>query len=372
MSNQEAPVWTSDARDDSGFSYVEVLIALTILLAAMGPMLQIAASGQRLARSHGEATDLHQRVRVAAEKLRQDVARAGAGAIRGPVADSLSRHLAPLVPARTGARAPDPPLSAFVDRLSILYAANGAWPAPLTVDMANVSDAVPIGAAPGCPAAGLCGFAEGTRALIMDTRDVGAGHDLFTVTGVAGELAHDPPNPPLHRPYLAGSSVVVPVVQRVYYLDRAGRRLMLYDGYQSDMPLIDHVVDLRFAYFADASASSVSRPPDLAGSCVYDAGSPPQPRLTDLGGPGLHELTRSELIDGPICGAGPNAFDGDLLRVRLVRVTLRLEAAADDVRGVGAWFSRPGRSTSGYSFVPDYEVTFDVAPRNMTPAPFPR
>lgn len=363
---------TSGARDDRGFSYVEVLIALTILLAAMAPMMQIAAGGQRLARSHGEATDLHQRVRVAAERLRQDVARAGAGAIRGPVSDSLARYLAPLVPARTGARAPDPPLSAFADRLSIVYADTGAWPAALTVDMASASDAVPIGAGPGCPAAGLCGFEDGTRALIVDTRDVGAGHDLFTVTGIAGELAHDPPNPPLHRPYLAGTSVVVPVVQRVYYLDRVTRRLMLYDGYQSDMPLIDHVVDIRFAYFADASASSVMRPPDLASSCVYDAGSPPEPRLLDFGGPGLHELTLSELTDGPLCGAGPNAFDGDLLRIRLVRVTLRLEAAADDVRGAGVGFARPGRSTSSYSFVPDHEVTFDVAPRNMTPAIFPR
>ena len=49
-----------------------------------------------------------------------------------------------------------------------------------------------------------------------------------------------------------------------------------------------------------------------------------------------------------------------------MRVTLRLQAAADDVRGAGALFARPGRSSSGYSYVPDYEVTFDVAPRNMT------
>ena len=203
--------------------------------------------------------------------------------------------------------------------------------------MATASDAVPVSAtAPGCPAAGLCGFTEGTRALIVDTRGVGAGHDLFTVTGIAGALAHDAPNPPFHRAYDAASSIVVPVVQRVYYFDRANRRLMLYDGYQSDMPLVDNVVDVRFAYFADASPSSVSRPADGTSSCVYDAGSPPVPRLEDLGGAGLHQLTAAQMTDGPVCGAGPNLFDGDLLRIRLVRVTLRLEAAADDVRGAGA------------------------------------
>ena len=158
--------------------------------------------------------------------------------------------------------------------------------------MATASDAVPVSRrGTGCPAAGLCGFTEGTRALIVDTRGVGAGHDLFTVTGIAGALAHGAPNPPLHRAYEAGSSIVVPVVQRVYYFDRANRRLMLYDGYQSDMPLIDNVVDVRFAYFADASPSSVARPADGTSSCVYDAGSPPVPRLEDLGGAGLHQLT---------------------------------------------------------------------------------
>jgi hypothetical protein len=78
------------------------------------------------------------------------------------------------------------------------------------------------------------------------------------------------------------------------------------------------------------------------------------------------------MTDGPVCGAGAAVFDGDLLRIRLVRVTLRLQAAADEVRGAGVLFTRPGRSTSGYSYVPDFEVTFDVAPRNMAPVVFPR
>jgi hypothetical protein len=364
---------TVDDRDGQGFSYVEVLIALAILLAVMGPLLHIAAAGQRLARAHGEATDLHQRIRVAGERLQKDLALAGAGAVRGPLAGSLTAYLAPIVPARTGARTPDPPLAAFADRISILFVDHGAWPATLTVDMATAADAVPIAAtAPGCPGAGLCGFGEGTRALLLDTRDVGAGHDLFTVTGIAGELAHDSPNPPLHRAYQGGSSVVVPVVQRVYYFDRPTRRLMLYDGHVSDMPLIDHVADARFTYFADASASTVSRPLEGTSNCVYGGGSPPSSRLVEFAALGLRELTAAEMTDGPFCGAGANAFDGDLLRIRLVRVTLRLEAAADDVRGVGPLFSRPGRSTSAYSYVPDYEVTFDVAPRNMAPAPFPR
>ena len=75
---------------------------------------------------------------------------------------------------------------------------------------------------------------------------------------------------------------------------------------------------------------------------MYDAGSPPVPRLDDLGGAGLHQLTAAQMTDGPVCGAGSDAFDGDLLRIRLVRVTLRLEAAADDVRGAGCFVPAAG------------------------------
>jgi type II secretory pathway pseudopilin PulG len=358
---------------DQGFSFIEVLIGLTILLAAMGALMQVAASGQRLAKSHAEASDLHQRLRVAAEKLQKDLVLAGAGALRGPLSGGLTGYMAPLVPARMGARLPDTPLSAFTDRVSIVYVADSAWPSALSVSMAAAGDPVFVNAAAaGCPAAGLCGFSEGTRALLVDTGGVGAGHDLFTVTGIDGALAHDSPNLPFERPYAAGRSIVVPVVQRVYYFDRANRRLMAYDGYQSDMPLIDNVVDVRISYFADGSASSVARPPEGTGNCVYDAGAPPVPRLEDFGGEGLHQLTLAEMTDGPICGAGAGAFDGDLLRIRLIRITLRLQAAADEVRGAGALFIRPGRSSSGDNFVPDYEVTFDVTPRNMTPTVFPR
>ena len=71
------------------------------------------------------------------------------------------------------------------------------------------------------------------------------------------------------------------------------------------------------------------------------------------------------LADGPLCGVAPGRFDGDLLRVRRVRVTIRAQAADRALRGTGAAFSSAGASTDGYSYVPDIEVTFDVAPRNL-------
>lgn len=172
--------------------------------------------------------------------------------------------------------------------------------------------------------------------MILDASGQAQGYDVFTVTGTAGELLHDSPNAPFSRAYVAANAVVVPIVQRVYHFDRLSRRLMLYDGFQSDVPLIDNVVDLRFDYFADA-----------------------------IPGPGLQQLPLHAFTDGPFLGVSPHRFDGDLLRIRLIRVTLRLQASADDVRGRGPLFARPGRSNSGYSYIPDFEITFEVAPRNL-------
>jgi prepilin-type N-terminal cleavage/methylation domain-containing protein len=327
-------------RSPSGFTLIEVLIALALLTIAAVPILWICAAAHRLARSQAEASDLQQRARVLAEKLQRDLAMAGSGP-PGGTGTRLLDVLGPVIPARTGLRLADPELSAFSDRVSILYVPSDGWESPLIAPMSSSSTDLQIDpAAAGCDRAGLCGFLEGSRAIVLDTRAPGAGYDLFTVTGIAGALAHGVPNVPFSQAYAPPSARVMPVVQRTYYFDRAGRRLMVYDGHQSDMPLLDHVVDLRFSYFADA------RP-----------------------GPGLRPLPISELSDGPPLGVAPNRFDADVRSIRLMRVTIRLEAAAEDVRGTGSSFVRSGRSTSGYALVPDFEVTFDVVPRNMRASP---
>jgi prepilin-type N-terminal cleavage/methylation domain-containing protein len=353
-------------REEAGFSLIEVLIALAIFAAAVIPMLYVASSGQRLARSQPEASDLHQRIRVAADKIQRDLTMAGAGPLLGLAGTDFGAYVPPIVPSRTGLRLADPEMSAASDRVSVIYVADDGQAVRLAASMASASAPLRLDvAASGCAGPGVCGFTDGTRALVLDARGIGWGYDTFTVSSVnpaTGDVAHDAPNQTFSRSYEAGAWIV-PIVQHVYYFDRAGRRLMLYDGHKSDMPLVDNVVDATFSYFVDGSPSSVVRPPDGESNCLFDAGAPPPPRLADLGS-GLHLIPAAELSDGPACGVSPNRFDGDLLRIRLVRVKLRLQAAAEDVRGTGPSFSRAGRSTSGHSYVPDYEVTFDVAPRN--------
>ena len=106
-------------------------------------------------------------------------------------------------------------------------------------------------------------------------------------------------------------------------------------------------------------------PADGLSNCAYAAGTPPVPLLADLGGTVLTPLTAGQLTDGPACGRAPARFDVDLLRVRRIGVSLRLETEGAEFRGGGAAFANPGTSLDADRYRPDLQVTFDVAPRNL-------
>jgi hypothetical protein len=139
---------------------------------------------------------------------------------------------------------------------------------------------------------------------------------------------------------------------------------MVYDGARSDVPLLDHVVDVRFAYLGDPRPGSVVASVPGISNCAY-VGSPPMPLLADLGGRAPKLLRAAQLIDGPVCGEAPNRFDADLLRIRRVMVSLRLEAESAEFRGTAGAFATAGLSRSGTKYVPDLQAVIDVAPRNM-------
>jgi len=112
---------------------------------------------------------------------------------------------------------------------------------------------------------------------------------------------------------------------RTYYLraDAASDTfdLMQYDGRQADLPLVDHVAGLAFAYFGDPSDSAAPRDPVA--------------------------IDPAALADGPWWkDAAGRTFDADLLRLRSIGVTLRV------------------RSALGPRFVPDLQIEFHVALRN--------
>jgi hypothetical protein len=102
------------------------------------------------------------------------------------------------------------------------------------------------------------------------------------------------------------------------------------------------------------------------------AGGVQTPRLASLGvGGSLVLLTQQQLTDGPWCpnATNSNRFDADLLRIRKVRVTLRLQTGNSTLRGslldgTQAIWTNPGTG-KGTRLVPDQQIKFDVSPRNM-------
>jgi hypothetical protein len=173
------------------------------------------------------------------------------------------------------------------------------------------------------------------------------------------------------------------------------QQLVRYDGDGGgDVPMVDHVVGLSFRYFGNPLPPAAVKPPDApqgpwatygprpplateqptlyaAGeNCVFqlDAVAGPVPRLPVLGAGALVELPVAQLSDGPWCpdAVDPNRFDADLLRVRRVAATVRVEASSASLRGAaGPLFSRAGLARRADRSVADVELSFDVAPVSL-------
>jgi hypothetical protein len=85
-------------------------------------------------------------------------------------------------------------------------------------------------------------------------------------------------------------------------------------------------------------------------------------------GTALTPLTAAQLTDGPWCPdeTSDRRWDADLLRVRRIGVTIRIEAAPAALRGpAGVLFSNGGTSRDANRWLPDQEIRFHVSPRNL-------
>ena len=132
-------------------------------------------------------------------------------------------------------------------------------------------------------------------------------------------------------------------VERTFFLEadapRNHYRLESYEGgLNGDIPVVDHVVGLRFEYYADDGVP----------------------------------LMAAQFTDGPWRpdAGSPHRYDADLLRVRTIAITLRVEAANDAMRGpAGPLFTRGGTAVDPRRLLPDLNVRFDVSPRNLSLGP---
>jgi len=299
-------------RRAAGFSLVELAVAAALALLVAGAMLSLVGSFEAGFASQTEASDMRQRARVAVETLGTALAAAGAPPYAASDADRIASSSPPIAPFRAGA---DPPG---------IYRAD-------TITIATVSRA---------------GIPQSTT-YWLKSDDVSAAYQL-----------------------------------------------MVWDGVNADVPVVDHVVGLRFDYFGDPQPPLMRRPladavgpwttygarPALTGAgpfppgenCLFvNDGTPvPAPRLAALGAPGdpLVPLASARLIDGPWCPdpGSPARWDADLLRIRRVVVTVRVEAARPSLRGpAGPLFTHGGTSRGGAAWLPDFTLQAVVAPPNL-------
>jgi hypothetical protein len=342
-----------------------------------------------------EAADLQQRLRAAGDAIATELRAAGQGAGQGALAGPLSLYFAPIMPMRRGRRSADPPGTFRRDIITVLHAVPGAAHTTTASSTVAQTTTVRLSADPGCPPGDpACGF---SRDMDVALYDRSGAYDTFTVTNVAGDvvsLRHNMTDAPTMYPAGARLSAVT---CRTFFLrtDSSGAsQLMQYDGAGgNDVPVADHVVALRFEYAADPAPPAVLRPlaeavgpwtsygpapPPVSEqpttyppgeNCVFarDAAGEPLARLPWLGPAGtLVPLSAAQLTDGPWCpdASSPNRYDADLLRVRQVKATLRVEAAAAAVRGpAGLLFTHAGTSPGGARLVPDQELSLVLSIR---------
>jgi prepilin-type N-terminal cleavage/methylation domain-containing protein len=393
-------------REDAGFTLVEMLIAMAVMLLVLGGVFQAFNPATGSFRTQPEVADLQQRLRVGNERLYNGLVVAGAGIYSGQALGTLGQFFAPVMPYLIGMLYNDPARGVYFrdDAITIFYVPTTASQCTIRDKMPQPSSEVKVDAQPGCPAADpLCGFEEGMRVIIFDAT---GSFDFFTITEVQSDALHLQHRPPINpddfsKAYDVGA-VISQVVTEAYYWrqDQATNtfQLMHYDLVQNDVPLIDDVVNLRFEYMGDAAAPVLRapvtdpigpwttygpKPPALGVDVASDswpagenctfrvdpASGQHVSRLATLGGPGtLTALTGAQLSDGPWCpdAANINRYDADLHRVRQIRVTFRVQTGVANLRGpAGVLFSRAGTGRLSDRLVPDQAVQFDVTPRNL-------
>ena len=385
-------------RGSAGFTLAEVLVATAVTIVALGLVASLVHPVSTAFQALPEAADAQQRLRVAAQRLTEDVTAAGAG----PVSGWGSRAI-PAWPAVLPCQWDGEPLGtrpggcAQQDAITVMTMGFSAPQAMLAADLAALGGAVRAAPLSACALSHpACRFHAGARVLVAD----GSGAwDLVPVSAVSidGEtLEHAAA--PVTRLYRAGA-LVGEAGSSAYSLrlDPATGAFQIRrstDG-APDMPFLDHVTALRFEYFGRADPPSViddgeplmrrtsygPLPPPDGTDETLDAWPPGEnchfSRLDGLALPrqaalpaeadGLAQMPAALFADGPWCpdGVSANRYDADLLRIRLVRVILRVQAQSPAVRGLDArLFARPGSAREAARLVPDLEVRIDAAVRN--------
>jgi hypothetical protein len=393
-------------RSDAGFTILELLIATSIMLVVTGSVFSMMNPSQGIYQTQPEVADVQQRLRVGVDTIQKDLVMAGAGTYMGAAAGALTNFFAPVMPFRIGEIDSDQSKGVYYrpDAISVMFVPPSPAQTTIRQGMPQSSSELKVDAQLNCPDSkreSLCGFENGMRVIIFDP--AGA-FDWMTITQVQDAALHMQHNRDKLSNSYGADAAITQVATHTYYLasnDATSTwQLRHYDGDQVDLPVLDDVVKLEFQYFGDPQPPrllpgavlsaqygpwttygpkppvlGIDRASDTWGkgeNCIFavDAVSGLHtPRLPVLGdGTGQVELTKEMLLDGPWCPDENKTerWDADLLRIRRIRINMRVQVGKPHLRGpASVLFAKGGTSTGGYRMVPDQEIRFDVAPRNM-------
>jgi len=380
----------------SGFTLVEFIVATLIVLVGTALAVSLVMPASAAFQALPESTDLVQRLRAAVDALRSDLANAGGGPSLGWGSG------APLAwPAVLPCRWTGSALSGTAggcargDSITILSMAGSAPQALVAPAIQDQTAPLALSAASACALdRSACKLHAGALLLLVDGT---SSWDLVTASAVSTDGRTLTTSRRSSTAYAPGALVGEATARAYFGAVEAGTgtpQLRRADDGGNSYALIDHAVALSFEYFgAAAPPAIVDGPAPASRAATYGPLPPPAgvdnpldlwpagenctfmlqdeshvSRLASLAPEvsGLARLPSALLADGPWCpdAASANRFDADLLRIRLVRVTVRLQAQSPGVRGIAAgWFAHPGLTRDATRLVPDMTVLFDVALR---------
>ena len=370
---------TATLRGAHGFSMLELAIAMGLMMVAYATVFGLLHPATGAFAAEPEIAEMQQRIRVAADALTRDLIMAGAGSYQGPHAGPLTNSFAPVKPSWH---------DTMSDAITIFSVPSTAVQTTLSAELTPATATLHVAAASNCPiGVDICGIVPGMTLIVYD----GAGHaDTFSVLTVGAASAQlqitSRPTDAAFTTYRIGSNVVEAQVH-TFSLKASvlppGAQLM-----RGDAPVVDHVVGLTFEYYGepqppalvDGVATYGPTPPALdvqttayppGENCTFavDDHGTQVPRLPALSSNStLTHLTAAQLTDGPWCpdDADVNRWDADLLRIRRIAITVRVEAALAALRGpAGVLFTNGGSSRRASTWVPDQAIRWYVSPRNL-------
>lgn len=343
---------------DAGYTLIELLVAASLVILLSGLTCAVLAEVRTTMAVAADRAEVQQRARVGLDTVGSAIRTAGVGPDRGGIIGPLVRWAPPIRPGRPGSGASD-----FSTAVTTLEVSGFVLHAMLARDAPAGTDTLEFDRVGACPLP--CGFADRMTVLLLDGR---GDFDLFVLTETDGASAT------VRRleggtgaSYLRGTPVL-PAELRTYYLNARTHELRAHDGDRSDLPVVNDVVELTFDYLGDPLPPREPRPPVGEENCLYDSSGVARPGLQTLSREGgtLARLSAAILQDGPWCGAGSEPFDVDLLRIRAVRLTLRLQAGNATLRGRDAgWFRNPGTAADAARVVKDISVHTTITPPNL-------